>query len=115
MNAKLDILIPVYNEDKEIIKTIEQILSNVKCNFNIYICYDYDLDPSLDIIKKNFSNSTKIKFLKNNSTGFNQALITGIQKTNGEALMIFMADDHENFNIIDKCFYKFNESHYVCC
>ena len=115
MNAKLDILIPVYNEDEEIIKTIKQILDNVKCNFNIYICYDYDEDPTLEIINKNFPQLEKIHFLKNHSVGFNQALITGIKETNGEALMIFMADDHENFNIIDKCFIKFTEGYDLVC
>ena len=52
MTDSLDILVPVYNEDKEIIKTLKQILDNVRCNFNLYICYDYDEDPTLDIIKK---------------------------------------------------------------
>ena len=102
MTDSLDILVPVYNEDKEIIKTLKQILDNVRCNFNLYIFYDYDEDPTLDIIRRNFPGSSKVKFLKNNSTGFNQALITGIKKTNGEAQMIFMADDHENFNNIDE-------------
>ena len=40
MTDSLDILVPVYNEDKEIIKTLKQILDNVRCNFNLYICYD---------------------------------------------------------------------------
>ena len=54
MNKKLDILIPVYNENDVIVKTIKQILDNVKCNYEIFICYDYNEDPTLDIINKNF-------------------------------------------------------------
>ena len=115
MTDSLDILVPVYNEDEEIIKTLRQILDNVRCNFSLYICYDYDEDPTLDIIRKNFPGSSKVKFLKNSSTGFNQALITGIKKTNGEALMIYMADDHENFNIIDECFQKFTDGYDLVC
>ena len=34
-NNELDILIPVFNEDEIIIKTIKNILSSVKCNFKI--------------------------------------------------------------------------------
>ena len=37
---ELDILIPVFNEDKTIIKTIKNILSVVKCNYKILVCYD---------------------------------------------------------------------------
>ena len=80
MNKKLDILIPVYKENNVIVKTIKQILDNVKCNYEIFICYDYDEDPTLDIIDKNFHKNSKIYFTKNFSRGFNQALISGIKK-----------------------------------
>ena len=37
---ELDILIPVFNEGETIIKTIKNILSVVKCNYKMLICYD---------------------------------------------------------------------------
>jgi dolichol-phosphate mannosyltransferase len=115
MIKKLDILIPVYNESEIIVKTIKQILDHVKCNYEIFICYDYDEDPTLHIIKNNFHNNTKINFTKNNTRGFNQALISGINNTQGEAVLVYMADDHENYKLIDECFDKFNEGFDVVC
>ena len=115
MNKKLDILIPVYNESQVIVKTIKQILDNVKCNYEICICYDYDEDPTLDIIEKNFKDNSKINFTKNNSKGFNQALISGINKTQGDAVLIYMADDHENYELVDKCYDKFKAGFDVVC
>ena len=115
MNKKLDILIPVYNESEIIVKTIKQILNHVKCNYEIFICYDYDEDPTLHIIKNNFHKNTKINFTKNNSRGFNQALITGINHTQGDAVLVYMADDHENYKLIDECNGKFNEGFDVVC
>ena len=56
---ELDILIPVFNEDKTIVKTIKNILSVVKYNYKILICYDYDEDPTLRIIKENFTNELR--------------------------------------------------------
>ena len=53
---ELDILIPVFNEDKTIIKTIKNILSVVKCNYKILVCYDYDEDPSLNDNASGFTN-----------------------------------------------------------
>ena len=50
---QLDILIPVFNEDETIIKTLKNILFTVKYNYKILICYDYDEDPTLEIVKKN--------------------------------------------------------------
>jgi len=44
---ELDILIPVFNESESIVETLKNILSAVKCNYRILICYDYDEDPTL--------------------------------------------------------------------
>ena len=112
---ELDILIPVFNEDKTIVKTIKNILSVVKCNYKIFICYDYDEDPTIKIIKENFTNDLRITFVKNFSKGFNNALISGFGKTEAEAILIFMADDHINHNAINLCHQKFKEGYQVIC
>ena len=112
---ELDILIPVYNEDEIIIGTIKNILSVVKSDYRILICYDYEEDPTLKIIKKNFPNNAKIFFIKNFSKGFNAAIISGFRNSLAQATIIFMADDHINHNIIDLCYEKFNEGYDVVC
>ena len=112
---ELDILIPVYNEDEIIIGTIKNILSVVKSDYRILICYDYEEDPTLKIIKKNFPNNAKILFIKNFSRGFNAAIISGFRNSLAQATIIFMADDHINHNIIDLCYEKFNEGYDVVC
>ena len=43
---EFDILIPVFNENETIIKTLKNIISTVKFKYNIFICYDYDEDPT---------------------------------------------------------------------
>ena len=37
-------------------KTLALLLNNVKCELNLNICYDYDEDPTLEIIKKDILN-----------------------------------------------------------
>ena len=112
---ELDILIPVFNEGGMIVKTIKNILASVKCNYKILICYDYDEDPTLEVIKENFFNDQKIIFVKNFSQGFNNALISGFNNTKAEAILIFMADDHINHNVINLCYEKFREGYQVIC
>ena len=51
MQNKLDIIIPVYNEGKNIISTLDSIFSNVKSSFDILICYDFDADDTIYVIK----------------------------------------------------------------
>ena len=112
---ELDILIPVFNENETIVKTLKNILTFVKCNYKVLICYDYDDDPTLKIVKKKFPNEPKIIFVKNFSQGFNNALISGFKKATGEAVIFFMADDHINHNVIDLCYEKFKEGYQIIC
>ena len=50
MKYKLDIIIPVYNEGKNIILTLQSLYSDIKNDFNIYICYDFEEDDTLNAI-----------------------------------------------------------------
>ena len=112
---EFDILIPVFNENETIIKTLKNIISTVKYNYNIFICYDYDEDPTLKIIKENFDNNSKIVFIKNSSKGFNSALISGFMRSRAKAVLFYMADDHTNHNTINLCYEKFKEGYQVIC
>ena len=115
-NIKFNILIPVFNENDSIVYTIQNIFKNVNYSFEIIICYDFDEDKTLGIIKKNFQNNSKIKFVKNLSKGFNSAIITGIRKSsNAEAVLIYMADDQVNSKIINNIFKKYEEGYHVVC
>jgi len=114
-NNEFDILIPVFNENETIIKTLKNIISTVKYNYNIFICYDYDEDPTLKIIKENFSNNSKIIFVKNFSKGFNSALISGFRHSKANAVIFYMADDHINHNTINLCYEKFKEGYQLIC
>ena len=112
---ELNIIIPVFNESETIINTLKNILSIVSCDFKILICYDYDEDPTLKIIRQNFQENPKILYIKNHSTGFNNAIISGFNISNAKAVMIFMSDDHINHNIINLCYEKFKEGYEVVC
>ena len=112
---ELDILIPVFNEDETIIETIKNILSAVNLDYRILVCYDYEEDPTLEIIKKKFPNNEKILFIKNFSKGFNSAITSGFQNSSAQAIVVFMADDHTNHNLINLCYEKFNEGYDMVC
>ena len=114
-NNEFDILIPVFNENESIVKTLKNIISVVKYNYNIFICYDYDEDPTLKIIKENFNNNSKIIFIKNSSKGFNSALISGFKRSKAKAVIFYMADDHINHKTINLCYEKFKEGYQVIC
>jgi len=112
---EIDILIPVFNEGDTVVKTLKNIISVVKYDYKIFICYDFDEDNTLRSVKKNFPNNSKINFIKNFSQGFNNALISGFRSSRAEAILVFMADDHINHNLINLCYEKYKEGYQLVC
>ena len=98
---KLDIIIPVYNEDENILKLIKSLEDEVKHNFRILICYDSDSDKTLNHLKDKKVFKNEIVLVKNPKHGPNTAIIEGISLSKAEAILIYMADDFENIKLIN--------------
>ena len=114
MKYDLDIIIPVFREEGNISKTIEEIFKIQEINFRKLVVYDFDEDPTIQVIKNNFDKS-QIICLKNKYQGLNGAIKTGFENIQSKATLLYPADDHENFNLISEMFYKFNEGYDIVC
>ena len=114
MKYDLDIIVPVFREEGNISKTIEEIFKIPEINFRILVVYDFDEDPTIQVIKNNF-DKTQIICLKNKYQGLNGAIKTGFENIQSKATLLYPADDHENFNLISEMFYKFNEGYDIVC
>ncbi len=114
MKYDLDIIIPVFREEGNISKTIEEIFKIPEINFRVMVVYDFDEDPTIQVIKNNFDES-QIICLKNKYQGLNGAIKTGFENIQSKAILLYPADDHENFNLIAKMFYKFCEGYDIVC
>ena len=114
MKYDLDIIVPVFREEGNISKTIEEIFKIPEINFRVLVVYDFDEDPTIQVIKNNFDKS-QIICLKNKYQGLNGAIKTGFENIQSKATLLYPADDHENFNLIAKMFYKFCEGYDIVC
>ncbi len=99
---KLDIIIPVYNEDENIIRLLKQLDEKIVCNFKILICYDSDSDKTLKHLQKKNLINRKLLFIKNPKQGPNSAIIEGIKVSDAEIVLVYMADDFENIQLINE-------------
>ena len=99
MSYNLDIIIPVFNEQGNILKTLSEIIKTVDIKYRIVVIYDYDEDPTLKIINENFKEG-EVFLIKNKYFGFNGAVKTGFENLDAEAIMLYPADEHINFNLI---------------
>ena len=117
MNLKgFDIIIPVYNEGKNIIELIKY-LKDSSINFSkIYICYDFDNETSIQAIKNSkYSENKNIILIKNSLTGPCEAIKTGFLHSKAQAVVVYPADDFYNGLLLDKMYNFFLEGYDVVC
>ena len=98
---KLDIIIPVYNEDENIIQLLKALENEIVCNFRVLICYDSESDKTLKYLKNSSIINKEILLIKNPKQGPNSAIIEGINSSKAEIILIYMADDFENVKLIN--------------
>ena len=98
---KLDIIIPVYNEDERIIDLLKNLSAEINYPFRVLICFDNDNDLTLEHLKNKKNINTEIVLVKNPTKGPNSAIIEGIKKSTSNIILIYMADDFENTKLIN--------------
>jgi len=90
---KLSVIIPVYNEDKTILKVVEKVkktkMNNIKKE--IIIVDDFSTDNTKNILKKLRDKSLKIFYHKKN-IGKGAAIRTGLENSTGDIILIQDAD-----------------------
>ena len=99
---KLSIIIPVYNEEKNLKKLLRRIdlIKLGKINKEIIVIDDGSTDNSLDILKK----FKKIKILRQKNQGKGKAVQLGISKSIGDYVIIQDGDlEYNPKDIITMC------------
>ncbi|HAH31263.1 MAG TPA: glycosyl transferase family 2 [Elusimicrobia bacterium] len=104
----LDIIIPVYNEGRNILRTLDSLCLHVKTPFRLHICYDYENDNTLPVIR-DCKRYPDISFVKNRGKGVHGAIVTGFEVSRAPAVLVFPADDDYNAAIVDKMYALFGE------
>jgi dolichol-phosphate mannosyltransferase len=104
MSSKLDIVIPVYNESKNILATLESIAREVKTPARILICYDLPEDDTLPVVRDNPQAyvGLQIEFVRNHGRGAHSAVMTGFAASTAQFVVVFPADDYFNARILDR-------------
>lgn len=89
----LSIVIPVYNEKDNILKTLNEIKKHVSISHEIIIVYDFDEDTTLPIVNLVKKNNKDLFLVKNSiTTGPSGAIRTGIAHARSPRVLVTMAD-----------------------
>lgn len=119
MAEQLSIIIPVYNEGKNIGKLLDGISANVKhIESKIYIVYDFEKDDTLPVIKR-ISSKYEFQIMpvlnKFPNGGVLNAIKTGLSKASGKAVLITMADNSDDPKDIPKMYTLISKGYDVVC
>lgn len=101
--VRLDIVIPVYNEGANILRTLSAIEKDVATPKRVLICYDMDSDDTLPAIEDNRAlfASTSIEFVRNRGHRAHGAIMTGFAESRAPFVLVIPADDDYNAGILD--------------
>jgi glycosyltransferase involved in cell wall biosynthesis len=102
MIPKFSIIIPLFNKEKHIQKTIESVLTQTFQDYEIIIINDGSTDKSCLIVER-FKDS-RIKFYSQKNAGAAAARNSGIKTAIGEYISFLDADDYWFPNYLDEVF-----------
>jgi len=93
---KFSVVIPAHNEDSCIIGTLEMLVGKLNrdgFNYEIVVVADHCSDRTEELVAKFAKANPRVRMIQNpNSAGFGMAVRAGLEKYEGEAVAIFMAD-----------------------
>jgi dolichol-phosphate mannosyltransferase len=100
---RLDIVIPVYNEGANILKTLQSLQRAVKTPLRVLICYDREDDNTLPAIRDNADKlgGLAIDFVRNRGKGAHGAVLSGFAAGYAPFAAVLPADDDYNAEILD--------------
>ncbi|MGB7538471.1 MAG: glycosyltransferase family 2 protein [Anaerolineales bacterium] len=103
---RIDVVIPVYNEGKNILRVLDTFEREVTAPIRILICYDRESDPTLDAVKVAHSKFEIVQVM-NRGIKAHGAVTTGMAFGRSPAVIVYMADDDYNAGLIDRMIGEF--------
>jgi dolichol-phosphate mannosyltransferase len=114
---RLDIVIPVYNEGANILRTLEALGRDLKTPARVLICYDRDDDDTLPAINaiRDKLTTHPVEFVRNKGRGAHSAVMTGFAHSKAPAILMYPADDDYNAGMLDKMVEKAEQGCDIVC
>ena len=101
---RFSIIIPTYNEAKNIVSLLDQIKHLVADDTEIIIVDDNSPDGTADIVRKYNQNiSQKIRLIvRKNESGLSSAILKGVSSSLNEVIIIMDADNSHPPHVIPR-------------
>lgn len=115
--SKISVIIPSYNCESTIVRTINSVLSQSFYDFEIIAVNDGSKDKTEEVLNKLSLEDKRIKVFTKENGGVSSARNFGIDKSTGEYITFLDADDMFKDSFLEKMHKKAieNSSEVVCC
>jgi cellulose synthase/poly-beta-1,6-N-acetylglucosamine synthase-like glycosyltransferase/peptidoglycan/xylan/chitin deacetylase (PgdA/CDA1 family)/spore germination protein YaaH len=91
-NPFVTIIIPAYNEEKVIARTIQSLLASDYKNFEILVVDDGSPDRTAQVVRENFAGDARVRLFVKENGGKAEALNFGLRQAKGEIIVALDAD-----------------------
>jgi glycosyltransferase involved in cell wall biosynthesis len=104
MTPELDIVIPVYNEGRNIVATLAALRRALATPARVLICYDHPDDDTLSAIRANPQAyaGLAVEFVRNRGRGAHGAVMSGFAASAAPFVLMYPADDDANAPMLDR-------------
>src|SRR3989338_867808 len=114
---KISIIIPAYNEEKNlkrgVLSEVGNYLEQLKIDYEVIIVDDGSSDASVEIIKKYISKNRNFRLIQNQHGGKAIAVTTGMLAGEGEIILFTDMDQATPISQVEKFMPKFEEGYEI--
>ena len=101
-NAKVTIIVPVYNVEKYLIKCLDSLINQTYKNLEIIVVDDGSTDNSVKICDEFSNRDNRITVIHQKNAGLSVARNVGLDKMTGNYVTFVDSDDYLEINAIEK-------------
>lgn len=116
-SPSVDVIIPVYNEGRNILQTLQGLRDHVRTPARVLICYDMESDDTLPVVRAHpeAHAGMPVEFVRNYGRGAHSAVMSGFAASSAPAVIVFPADDHLNAPILERMLTLAAEGNDIVC
>lgn len=89
----ISVVIPLYNKEKSIAKTLQSVLTQTYTDYEIIVVDDGSTDASVEVVQSVMKQTNKIQLLQKSNGGVSSARNHGIRNANSEYVAFLDGDD----------------------